>query len=360
MTQKYSTHQGSKPSCVVGFDGFTDSIISVVKERESVDSFAPMTHIAELGNTILEAASVSCNIELVTKQKKIGGNAPILANALLKQGHLVTFIGAIGQDNHVEPLFQEMASRCKKVISLTPSGLTDALEFSDGKVLLGKHESLIHINYEMLLNHVSKTELVNILDSATLFVSANWTMLPMMNSLWAGLQRDVLPNLSKKERFFFVDLADPKKRTDKDLKEALSLLSNWGISHKVILGLNAGESVRVASLYKIKGEVIDIKSALKTAKELLTNLKLHALLIHTKRFAVVSTNSEESSLESPFCENPLITTGAGDNFNAGFCSGLLQYLPLKDCLSLAIKTAGFYIRNAQSPTPQDLELTPKS
>ncbi|MDR3624230.1 MAG: PfkB family carbohydrate kinase [Chlamydiales bacterium] len=352
-------HKSSKkPSALVGFDGFTDDVVAAVATRESPSEYTRIEKISDFGQRIIGSAGVSCNIEFVPLMRKIGGNAPILANALLESGHTVSFIGAIGKEGAIEPLFHEMARRCKRVISLAASSHSDAVEFNDGKVILGKHESLIHVNYETLLEHVHKTELIQLLDKADLFVSANWTMLPLMNTIWEKLQEDILPFLSKRtegnSRHLFIDLADPAKRLNSDLKKALSLLSHWPSSHSVILGLNTSESVHVASILNIHATCSTPKETLITADTLRKRLSLHGILIHTKQFAVISTEKESATLASPFCKKPLITTGAGDNFNAGFCSGLLYQLPLKECLGLAIATAGFYIRNGKSPTTEEL------
>lgn len=348
-----------KPSALVGFDGFTDNIIEVVKTRESLDKYTPMKQIEELGHRILESSSVSCNIELITKRTKIGGNGPILANALLAAGHLVSFIGAIG-DNGIEPLFQDFAKKCHKVFTLAKSARTDALEFEDGKVLLGKHNSIIHIDYQKIISIVGKETLIELLDEAKIFVSANWTMLPLTNQIWENLQKEILPFLSHKSdpkdsRYLFIDLADPRKREDKDLLTALNLLKNWGPTHKVILGLNASEAARVADLLKITSSFENQDSAKLVAKKIKQIINLDTCLIHTKQYVVACNDNEEIVAQSPYCQSPIITTGAGDNFNAGFCSALLYNFNLNDSVILAIATAGYYIRHGNSPNNDQVQ-----
>jgi sugar/nucleoside kinase (ribokinase family) len=51
----------------------------------------------------------------------------------------------------------------------------------------------------------------------------------------------------------------------------------------------------------------------------------------------------------PFCEKPRLTTGAGDNFNAGYVLGLLLGLEPEEALLTGMATSGFYVRNAKSP-----------
>ena len=61
-----------------------------------------------------------------------------------------------------------------------------------------------------------------------------------------------------------------------------------------------------------------------------------------------------SIVKGPFCEKPLISTGAGDHFNAGFCLGKLLGFDNIDSLLTAVSTSGFYVRTAVSPNLTDL------
>ena len=57
---------------------------------------------------------------------KLGGNGPIMANALASAGLSVNYIGAVGFPT-LHPVFEEMARRAK-VIRIADPGHTDALE----------------------------------------------------------------------------------------------------------------------------------------------------------------------------------------------------------------------------------------
>lgn len=56
----------------------------------------------------------------------------------------------------------------------------------------------------------------------------------------------------------------------------------------------------------------------------------------------------------PIDRNARLTTGAGDNFNAGFCLGLMLQLGLVESLILGKAVSGFYVRNAHSPAWEEL------
>ena len=90
----------------VGFDGFVDEIIAVVDKRHDFERFDSVRTISVFGGKIVAAAGQSSNYELIVKQMKLGGNGPIMANALASAGLGVTYVGNLGYPN-VHPVFQE-------------------------------------------------------------------------------------------------------------------------------------------------------------------------------------------------------------------------------------------------------------
>src|SRR2546430_4325212 len=67
----------------VGLDGFVDEILHVVDKRMAARHYESVDTIARLAERIAEAAGKSTNIELVNQITKLGGNGPIMANALV-------------------------------------------------------------------------------------------------------------------------------------------------------------------------------------------------------------------------------------------------------------------------------------
>jgi hypothetical protein len=90
------------------------------------------------------------NYELVVKQRKIGGNGPIMANALASLGMAVTYVGNLGYPK-IDPVFDEMVARMAAVHSIGEPAHTDALEFEDGKLMLGKLTPLHDANWDNLI-----------------------------------------------------------------------------------------------------------------------------------------------------------------------------------------------------------------
>lgn len=337
---------------MVGFDGFVDSIISVVDKRHDAERFDAVETIAALGEKISRAAGMSSNYELVVKLEKLGGNGPIMANALLEAGLPVTYMGALGE-SEIEAVFRDFAGRCDACHSLCAPGRTDALEFADGKLMLGKYESLKQINWQRLLDVGGESTVREVFGRAKLISTVNWTMLPYIGEIWQRLADDVLGERDDRP-LVFVDLADPEKRTSEDLKQGLSQCAAFQKNADVILGLNLKESSQVAAVLGVMAPGDDAGELVAAASAIREKLGVHCLVIHPRRGAAAARvdDGEVSTawFDGPFVQKPKLSTGAGDNFNAGFCIGSLAGMPVQQCLCVGTATSGYYVRNAGSPT----------
>ncbi len=341
-----------KMKSLVGLDGFVDNIIAVVDKRHDADRFDPVTKIELMGKKILAASGQSSNYELVIKQQKLGGNGPIMSNALASFGMDVTYIGNLGYPE-IHPVFKEFGQRAK-LISIADPGMTDALEFEDGKLMFGKIQSLGDVTWDNILSRVGKDKLKSLIHEASLIGMVNWTMLPHMSRIWAKLLDEVIPNIERHQRKLFVDLADPEKRTHDDILEALKLLSRFQDQVDVILGLNLKESTEIADVLGLDGQENPEANIEATALAIRDELNLHCVVIHPRRGAAAATETESASFQGPFVAQPKISTGAGDHFNAGFCLGRTLGFSLAECLCCGVGTSGYYVRTAISPSAKEL------
>jgi hypothetical protein len=340
----------SKSNVLVGLDGFVDLIIDVVDKRTGPESYTRVETIASLGERISRAAGLSSNLELVVRQEKLGGNGPIMANAMLEAGCAVTYIGNLGRPA-VHPVFAEMAARCKACYSLAAPGTTDALEFRDGKVMLGKHQSLKEVTYERMVEVVGMERLRAAWEGSHLIALTNWTMLTEQTDIWKRLHKDMAGAKTLPGAILFTDLADPEKRAGKEIADAVRFLQSFRRSHRVVLGLNQKESMEVSAAIGLKFKPEEIEA---NAARLRKELDLDAVVIHPTKNAACATEKGSASIDGPFCQNPKLTTGAGDNFNAGFCVGLLAGLEPLEMLAAGTANSGFYVRNGRSATSRDL------
>ena len=86
----------SNTRALVGLDGFVNEIIAVVNKRFDDGRFEPIRTIAAFGAKIVAASGESSNYELVVTRRKLGGNGPIMANALARIGFDVSYVGNLG------------------------------------------------------------------------------------------------------------------------------------------------------------------------------------------------------------------------------------------------------------------------
>lgn len=340
---------------LAGLDGFVDTIVSPVALRSGPgEAFTPFSTIPEFGQRVLGAAGKSANIELYPRMEKLGGNGPIMAGAMRAAGAKITYIGALGREA-IHPVFKAFAES-STVLSLADPAHTTAVEFTDGKLMLGQMKSLDEVTYERILTVIGEAGLRDLLSASDLIALTNWTMIAGMTGIFEHLVEHMLPKIAGGERRFFFDLADPEKRSVSDLRTALHWISRFEPFGRVTLGLNLKEAQQVGAALELPvgaGESEGVLCAL--AAEIRARLNVSTVVVHPRASAACATIAGTNWVPGPYCENPLITTGAGDHFNAGFSTGQLLGMSPEACLALGVSTSGLYVRTAVSPSLSDLE-----
>lgn len=342
------------PKVFVGFDGFIDEIIHIVDVRYSSDSYKRIPTIRAYADRIANGSGMSTNIELVSQQVKMGGNGPILANSLLNYAVAVTYMGAVGFPNP-DPVFRSL-NRCDEIICLSPPAATDALEFNDGKIIASKLTSLDAITWETITEQCPFPRLTTLFESCDYLVFQNWSMVIGMNHIWEEFLKTVAPKIKASEKTVFFDLADPEKRTKEDLQTGLSHIANFAkAGFRVILSMNLKEACEISeALGKKIGDyhVVDPQDLLEFLSD---QLGIYCTVIHLLDRACCIHDGSYYEAIGPYCKEPKLTTGAGDNFNAGFLYGVIRGCSFTDCLYLGNATSGYYVRYAKSPDLQEIK-----
>ena len=340
----------SNKQALVGLDGFVDKIIKPVGNRYGQGrDFEAIPTIEAFGKRILDAAGTSANIELFEDYQKLGGNGPIMANALVSGGLKVKYVGALGQPVH--EVFAEFAERTGAV-SIAAPGITHAVEFEDGKIMFGSMAGLDDITLPRIIETMGEGAFLDTINRADLIALVNWTMIPNMTAIFEGLLSSVLPNLGPKEsgRFFYFDLADPAKRSRGDLREVLAVIARFRSYGSVTLGLNLSEARQAADVLDL-GEVENSAEGLQSGATRIRNaLNVQCVVIHPREGAACATRDGSWHVDGPFCKNPKISTGAGDHFNAGFAAAQVIGLSPEACLAVAVSFSGQYVRSGRSPS----------
>lgn len=357
----FSQH-AAQTQVMLGFDAMADTILHIVDTRhgDGPDEYQPIQTIERFAQKLLKAAGQSSNYEMIIKQEKLGGNSPIMGNAMLRAGLAVTYIGQIGHPT-IHPNFQDFADGCAECISIVDPGYTDAFEFSDGKLMMGKHENCREVNVRNLKQVVGNAKMTQVVQRSRMVAMLNWTMLLQASNIWQWMIDEIFPNVdwkSEGRQFIFIDLCDPEKRTREDLTRAMKMVRQMQTFTDVVLGLNLKEAEQVAEVVGVTLPADTEANVEALARDIRAALDLWCVAVHPRKAAAGAMKTQQGVetawFAGPFVKEPKLSTGAGDNFNAGFCLGLLANLPLVQCLCAGKAASGFYVRNAGSATLEEL------
>lgn len=328
---------------LIGFDGYLDEIGHVVKERTDAEHCIFYSDISEFADRISRAAGVSADLETVTEEIRLGGNAPIMANALARFGVETTCIGAMGYPE-IRAEFSAMPGNCR-LISLCEPARTHAYEFRDGKLMFANASPLDGLTWDALLRHVGREQMIRMLEESDLIALVNWSGVPGTDMIWNGIREEILPMIKGRRKFFF-DLADPTKKTAHEIRSVLKRITAFSEYGEVILGMNENEARKVSAALGCAKD----SSLADAGRIIYTAAPVSALLIHPVDRCLAVTESEVIEEMGHVVEDPVITTGGGDNFNAGFCMGWLDDRPMRDSMRLGMQVSGYYVGHGKSPS----------
>jgi hypothetical protein len=343
-------HIPCSKTVTLGFDGFLDCIMRVVKNKTNQDEYDFFSSMEEFGSYIIGKSGKSCNIELKEQVTKIGGNMPILANAMGKLGFRVNCVGAMGYPKLKEQ-FSMISENCT-LISVAEPGYTNALEFDDGKVLLAKMENLEQITWKSIIEIVGLDRLRGLFAESQLIGMLNWSEIEHSSDLWDGILNEIIPfNAPKKEQFLLFDICDCSKRNKVSISYALKQIERFAEHYTVILSMNENESRLVyQTLYDDK--LCDDLECI--GKRIYSRINIDILVVHPIKYSIAWDKNGMHKVDGIFIKNPKLSTGGGDNFNAGFCTGLLLKLDMPSTLLLANAMSSYYVKHGHSPDMEQL------
>ena len=329
---------------MIGFDGYVDEIYRVVKRHGAQNRPEWYAGIGEFGQRIVEAAGKSADLEIVPQDVRFGGNAPIMADAMAALGFPVACIGQMDTDTSSRP-FERMNPRCRR-ISVGQSSRTVALEFKDGKIMLGNLSGK-GLTWENIKDRAGMSFLTRQAEESSLIGAVNWSGMEDMGGILEGLQRDILdgllPECRERKRFFF-DLADPSALTGEQFQRMVESIRKAGTRIRTLIGLNHNEACRLAEFLGIEASRTE-----DMGEGLRSRLGAECLFLHTGRRSFCFTKEKTSCFEGIYTEHPLTVTGAGDHFNAGVCAGFLWGLTPHQSMILGQTVASCYVERARTP-----------
>jgi sugar/nucleoside kinase (ribokinase family) len=327
-----------------GFDGFVDSIVRVVNFKTEVGGPVFFNTIKEFGNYIAGKSGSGFSLESEELVQKLGGNMPIMANAMAQMGTSVNCVGAFGVPS-IAPVFSQMHPNCS-LHTYTNPGFTTAMEFTDGKIMLAQMTDLNHSDWNTIKNAIGLEKLREIFINADLVCLVNWSELDHSNNIWEGLLADVFAGSNSSQKKFFFDLSDCSKRKPEAITSAIKLIEQFGKYGKVTLSLNRNEANILYQTLINHNPPIDLQAA---GNKLFTELNIDTLIAHSSKLSASWDANGTYMSEPVFIANPKFSTGAGDNFNAGYCMATLIGLDAELSLIMANCVANYYITTGDSP-----------
>lgn len=355
---KYSEQFASKKEIIqskkvcAGFDGFVDLVIRPVKTRTDEKTCTYFPTIDQFGDKISSLAGRSGNIELIVTGTDFGGCGPHYMNGLANMGVKCTCIGAMGYPEK-NPVFA-LNPNCE-TISISDPGYSYVFEFEDGKVIMSDIEKISQLTWHELTERISIDDMVKIFDSADIITLVNWSYLVHFHEIYEKFLELVMPRLSKKDRKIYIDIADCAKRAPEEIKAALKMFGRYSQYAPTYLGLNKSEAIVMNSVL-CGGEY---EGSLPTARAIKEFSGIGTVVIHPVDSSAAVYDGGEVEVQGIVCENPKKTTGGGDNFNSGFCSGLLADLDIKSCLVSGMTTSYLYVKNGKCNSFDDIADTMK-
>jgi len=339
------------PRAFFGFDGYVDTIKKVVQSRGSNGERRFFKTIAEFGILFSALAGKSADFEVVPFRRKIGGNAPIMAHAAAVLGVFAICVGAVGYPD-IDAIFSEPTPRLRR-FGIAHPAMTDAFEFDDGKLMFGENGSLKEISWELSQQRLAAKgiDLVTELSESQLIAVLNWASVGTIMEFLRGIQTHVRERSGTEAfaaKILFVDFADISSVDAATVRSWIAILEN--LQCRIALSLNFKEAQLLAAI--LKRAVDDEPEALCTT--IGTALSLDLVIVHHRAGACALDAAGLHRADGFFVEKPLLSTGSGDNFNAGIAYGLLHDLPVADCLLLGNAVASLYVRSGISPSLSDV------
>jgi hypothetical protein len=346
---KTTTAASEKFSGLCGFDGFIDTFVRLQTPPS----------MAEFGPKVAAAAGVAASYPVQHLGDKFGGNGPLLAAALndIYAGKIdITYIGALGQPE-VLPIFQAaLGGKTRRLYSVARAAVTTALEFTDGKIMLNDMSACAEVTWESLLKHVGQSALDAELKKADYIAAVNWGKLPHAGEIWSNFAARLGElGVPTKKVIYFMDLADFEIRPLSDRQELLSRMAAITKQCQTLLSFNLKEAWQMAEVF---GGAFHGRKDADSVAELTTFLRariaVDRVIVHPNNGAACASASGTVYVPGPHCSEPLISTGAGDNFGAGCLAAALKGLDDAGIVLAGNCASGHFVRSGRSAAFADM------
>lgn len=332
---------------VFGFDGYLDTMRELRQEASA--GTERITSLEVVGNRILEAVEADSSLSFgwQTSGRRTGGHVCHLARAYDTLGYDPTLVGTLGDP--VRSLFEEEFGHLDHH-TLGEPGRTQAVEFNDGKLLLTESGDIENLDWDWLLDRVGREALAAAIDGAQLLGIGYWAMIVGLPDILDGLRESVWPTLTDPPERAIVDPADIRRLAPEDVRAVADATGRFATVSDLTLSVNGVETRALAEILVGRAS----EDAVENARLLFDVLDVDRVVSHSaRRSCCVSADGTTVVAVAPVDE-PALTTGAGDHFNAGFslaqCLGLSESAALVSGNALARR----YVETGQTPDYHEL------
>lgn len=334
----------------IGFDAVVDTLVAPVKTLGDGGKKEYFTTIEEFGSYLVGKKGLSCVIELEEKLEKPGGNMINLAHALGTLGLRTDIVGSVGTPI-INPIFDALSPNCR-LHGVAEPGRCTGLEFNDGKVMLSHMDNPNEMTFASIKSRLGTARLTEVFAGADLAGLVNWSELKNGTEIWRGILNEILiPAGADKNKWTLFDITDCTRHGDMQINEILEIINGFARVRKTVVSLNQNEAERISGALGCNPQAVSAKTL---AKEIFDHMRVDMVVVHPVSGSCGVT--AEGAFTSPgfFVAEPAISTGGGDNYNAGLCFGLLYTRDVPTALLLADAVAGCYVRCAHSPDRAEL------
>jgi hypothetical protein len=332
-----------------GFDGFIDTFVRL-QTPATMEDFGPK---------VAAAAGIAASYPVRHLGDKFGGNGPLFAAAMhdIHGGEIdVTYIGAMGA-GEILPIFQEaLLEKTTRLFTLADPAHTTCLEFTDGKVMLCDMAPCGDVSWERLLECVGEAVLDELLRDAQFISALNWGKLPHAGTIWSKIATRLAElRIPPKDVFFFMDLAEFETRPLADREDLLARMGPITRQCRTLLSFNLKEAWQMGEIFggSFHGRK-DPDAVAELAALLRSRIDVDRVIIHPNDGAACASADGTVYVPGPYCREPLISTGAGDNFGAGCLSAAMRGIDDAGILLAGNCASGHFVRSGRSASFADM------
>ena len=340
----------------LGIDGFIDEVWQIIESRANNDEYRLYRRMIDFSQTLAGCDEGGFSNEIIRNRRSAGGFTANTGRAVSRLGVGFSLLAMFGKDG-VDPVFAELDAT-GNLVSVGDPGICQIYEFADGKLMFPYIQEIMKFNWRSLTEAVDEGELKKLFAGSDIIAIGYWSLLPAFNEIVeniCGLLRGCGGggcggDGGDRQRRMFFDFADIRKRDRASLETTLEKLAGLGSRIPMTLSLNEHEATLLYSYYGEEFDTQDGEGADARTERVRSAIGIDELVAHTPYFAAAAS-AKEGCCVTPqnYCTSPLITTGAGDNFNAGYLAALLKGLPMPERLTVANAVTYLFVSRGRSP-----------